>query len=51
MIVTNDNKVYSFGDNAEGVLGLGHERPKDKPKMIEKLRAKQIVDISIVSNQ
>jgi alpha-tubulin suppressor-like RCC1 family protein len=34
MILTNTNKIYSFGHNGYGQLGLGHNTNKNIPTLI-----------------
>jgi alpha-tubulin suppressor-like RCC1 family protein len=45
-IVTKDDKFYGFGENTDGVLGLGHNRQVKKPKIIEELCYKQIISFA-----
>ena len=44
IIVTNDDKVLSFGSNKIGSLGLGHNNPTIEPSIVEELCDKQVVD-------
>ena len=40
-IITNDNKVYGFGDNKKGRIGLGAERAQAcilVPELVESLK-------------
>ncbi len=46
IIVTNDNKIFSFGSNKYGCLGLGHNNPVQKPEIVEELIGLKIVDIT-----
>jgi alpha-tubulin suppressor-like RCC1 family protein len=44
LIVTNDDKVFAFGDNNRGVLGFGHEQEVNELTINEHLSHKQIID-------
>ncbi len=46
MIVTKNNKVFAFGDNSDGCLGLGHNNAVKEPQIINELCDQQIIDIS-----
>ena len=46
IFVTNDDKVYAFGDNKYGCLGLGHNNRVNEPNIVNELCGQQIVDIS-----
>jgi len=46
LISTKDHKVYAFGQNSLGQLGLGHVEPVDQPTIIPELIGKQIVDFA-----
>jgi alpha-tubulin suppressor-like RCC1 family protein len=43
LIVTKDGKVYGFGENNRGVLGLGHERQVKKPTLDEDFSNEAII--------
>jgi alpha-tubulin suppressor-like RCC1 family protein len=43
LVVTKDDKCYAFGQNTDGVLGLGHDRQVIEPKIVNELCNKQIV--------
>jgi alpha-tubulin suppressor-like RCC1 family protein len=44
LIVTNDDKVFAFGDNKWGVLGFGNKTEVNKLTTNEELSYKQIID-------
>jgi hypothetical protein len=46
-IVTNNDKVYAFGENTYGVLGLGHSEEFEKEKVVQELCDKQIIDFKV----
>jgi RCC1 and BTB domain-containing protein len=46
LIVTEEDKVYSFGNNKNGCLGLGHKNEIQEPTIVEELCNKQIVNIA-----
>jgi alpha-tubulin suppressor-like RCC1 family protein len=46
IIVTKNDKVYAFGENQFGCLGLGHKKSIKAPQIINKLCDQQIIDIS-----
>lgn len=46
ILIDNDNKVYSFGDNEEGQLGLGHKKPKIQPQLINSLLDYDILTVA-----
>jgi alpha-tubulin suppressor-like RCC1 family protein len=50
ILVTNDDKVFGFGDNSIGLLGLAHKRPVKRIESIEELNDQKLVDISIGSD-
>jgi len=43
-IVTNDDKIYAFGRNCNGVLGFGHMNEVGELTVNEELSHKQIID-------
>jgi RCC1 and BTB domain-containing protein len=46
IIVTKNNKVFAFGDNKHGCLGLGHNNAVNEPENVNELCDQQIIDIS-----
>jgi RCC1 and BTB domain-containing protein len=46
IIVRKNDKVFTFGSNEYGVLGLGHNNAVKGPQIVNKLRDQQIIDIS-----
>jgi alpha-tubulin suppressor-like RCC1 family protein len=46
IIGTKNDKVFSFGDNEYGCLGLGHNNAVKEPQIINELCDQQIIDIS-----
>jgi alpha-tubulin suppressor-like RCC1 family protein len=46
IIVTKNDKVFAFGKNDFGCLGLGHYNVVQEPKVVNELCDKQIIDIS-----
>jgi RCC1 and BTB domain-containing protein len=46
LIVTNDDKVYAIGQNSNGLLGLGHEKPIKEPTVVNELCNKGINSFS-----
>ncbi len=44
LIVTNDDKVFAFGDNSYGVLGFGHSSQIKQITINEELSHKQMID-------
>jgi nitrite reductase/ring-hydroxylating ferredoxin subunit len=44
LIVTNDDKIFAFGDNCFGVLGFGNNNTVNELTINEELSKKQIVD-------
>jgi alpha-tubulin suppressor-like RCC1 family protein len=44
LIVTNDDKVFAFGSNNNGVLGFGNDREVNELTINEDLSHKQIID-------
>jgi alpha-tubulin suppressor-like RCC1 family protein len=44
LIVTNDDKVFAFGNNIYGVLGFGNNRELNELTNNEELSHKQIID-------
>jgi RCC1 and BTB domain-containing protein len=45
LIITKDDKFYSFGSNVNGCLGLGHKGSIEKPTIVHDLCDRKIVDI------
>jgi alpha-tubulin suppressor-like RCC1 family protein len=43
LVMAKDDKCYAFGENTNGVLGLGHNRQVKEPKIINELCDKQII--------
>jgi len=43
-IVTNEDKIYTFGYNSDGVLGFGHKNSVNELTINEELSHKRIVD-------
>ena len=43
-LVTNDDKVYCFGSNTNGLLGFGHENEVKELTLNQDLSHKQIID-------
>jgi alpha-tubulin suppressor-like RCC1 family protein len=48
LIVTKNDKFYSFGNNSNGCLGLGHKYPIEEPFVVNELCDQQIIQISYV---
>jgi RCC1 and BTB domain-containing protein len=46
IIVTKNDKVFAFGDNNDGCLGLGHNNAVREPQIVNELCDQQIIDIS-----
>ncbi len=46
IIVTKNDKVFTFGSNQYGVLGLGHNNAVKEPEIVNELCDQQIIDIS-----
>jgi RCC1 and BTB domain-containing protein len=46
IIVSKDDKVFAFGDNKHGCLGLGHNNAVKEPEIVDELCDQQIIDIS-----
>ena len=47
IFVTDDNRVYAFGENTEGCLGVGHCNPVwDEPVLIETFIGKRVIQIA-----
>ncbi len=44
LIVTNDDKVFAFGNNSNGVLGFANYRELNELTINEELSHKQIID-------
>jgi len=42
LYITNDDRVFGFGSNCSGCLGLGHNRAVNEPQIINELRFKNI---------
>jgi alpha-tubulin suppressor-like RCC1 family protein len=49
LIVTKNDKVFAFGDNNSGCLGLGHNNTVKEPEIVNELCDQQIIDISFGS--
>jgi alpha-tubulin suppressor-like RCC1 family protein len=45
IIVDKNNKVFAFGDNKYGCLGLGHNKVVKEPEIVNELCDQQIIDI------
>jgi alpha-tubulin suppressor-like RCC1 family protein len=45
VFVDSKNRVFSMGSGKHGRLGHGNEKDKLKPKMIEGLKGKNIIDL------
>src|SRR5882724_5734167 len=45
IFITSDDKVFGFGDNYWGCLGLGHENEVKEPQIINELCFKKIIQI------
>ncbi|CAG2104698.1 unnamed protein product [Medioppia subpectinata] len=43
VIVTKEDEVYTFGENRNGCLGVGHNRPVAEPTLVRELCHKQVV--------
>jgi RCC1 and BTB domain-containing protein len=46
IIVMKNDKVFTFGSNEYGVLGLGHNNTVKEPEIVNELCDQQIIDIS-----
>jgi RCC1 and BTB domain-containing protein len=46
IIVTKNDKVFTFGSNEYGCLGLGHNNAVKEPEIVNELCDQQIIDIS-----
>jgi RCC1 and BTB domain-containing protein len=46
IIVTKNDKVFTFGSNEYGVLGLGHNNAVKEPQIVNQLCDQRIIDIS-----
>ncbi|XP_072748341.1 E3 ubiquitin-protein ligase HERC2 [Anoplolepis gracilipes] len=46
LALTQDGKVFSWGEGEDGKLGHGNSMSLDKPKLIETLKSKRIRDIA-----
>lgn len=45
IFITNNDKVFAFGGNHYGWLGLGHNNAVEEPEEVMELSDKQVVDI------
>eukprot|EP00033_Pygsuia_biforma_P002751 GCRY01003039.1.p1 GENE.GCRY01003039.1~~GCRY01003039.1.p1 ORF type:complete len:657 (+),score=188.21 GCRY01003039.1:119-2089(+) len=43
---TNGGRVYTWGEGADGALGLGDDDSRELPTLVESLQSKKIIDIS-----
>ena len=43
LFITNDDKVYGFGNNANGCCGLGHDNSVNEPQLIIELCNKNVI--------
>jgi len=46
LALSSEGEVYSWGEGEDGKLGHGNKLPCDRPRVIESLRGKDIVDIA-----
>ena len=46
LALSSDGEVYSWGEAEDAKLGHGNRTPCDRPRVIESLRGKEIVDIA-----
>jgi alpha-tubulin suppressor-like RCC1 family protein len=46
IIVTKDDKIFAFGSNKYGCLGLGHNNAVKEPEIVSELCDRQIIGIS-----
>eukprot|EP01125_Pyxidicula_operculata_P011631 TRINITY_DN3812_c0_g2_i2.p1 TRINITY_DN3812_c0_g2~~TRINITY_DN3812_c0_g2_i2.p1 ORF type:complete len:2464 (-),score=554.47 TRINITY_DN3812_c0_g2_i2:160-7446(-) len=46
LVVTDEGKLFSFGENSYGQLGLGHRENQNRPQLVVGLAHKKVVDIS-----
>ncbi|ELU07510.1 hypothetical protein CAPTEDRAFT_122289, partial [Capitella teleta] len=45
-LLAGDGRVFTFGDNAWGQLGLGHTKPVTKPTRIKSLKAEKVHQVA-----
>ena len=46
LALSSDGEVYSWGEAEDAKLGHGNRTPCDRPRVIESLRGKEIIDIA-----
>ncbi|XP_012936715.1 E3 ubiquitin-protein ligase HERC2 [Aplysia californica] len=46
LALSAEGEVYSWGEGEDGKLGHGNRSPCDRPRVIESLRGKEVVDIA-----
>lgn len=47
LLITNDNRMFAFGKNENGCLGLGHKNDvSDEPQEINELTGKEIIGLA-----
>ncbi|XP_048243824.1 E3 ubiquitin-protein ligase HERC2-like isoform X1 [Haliotis rufescens] len=46
LALSSEGEVYSWGEGEDGKLGHGNRSPCDRPRVIESLRGKEVIDIS-----
>jgi RCC1 and BTB domain-containing protein len=49
IIVTKSDKVFSYGNNTDGCLGLGHYNTVDEPQVVSELCNKQLIKVAFGS--
>ena len=50
IIVTNDDKLYTFGSNSEGYLGFGHDNQVTEVTIVSPLCEKRVIDFKYSSH-
>lgn len=46
LLLTNDNRMFAFGRNANGILGVGHKDPLlDEPEEVTVLSGKSVIGV------
>ena len=50
LALDNAGYLYSFGSNQHGILGLGHNRPRNYPVMVSLDPTKEIINLELYTN-
>ena len=46
ILSSESHRVYAFGENREGVLGLGHRNPSERPVLVKALEHEEVSQIA-----